>query len=89
MVGRYAGLSVAVVGVLVVVVPMRVPFAAGVFIMTPVPIGVAYPAARMAIYCFLAVFGLAPTFVSVVVTFDAHAMIAVRVAALVRMSERY
>lgn len=87
MVGQFPGLSV--VGVLVVVVPVRVPFPAGVLKMTPIPIGVAYPTARMAINCFLAVFRLAPTFVSVVVAFDAHAMIAVRVAALVGMSERY
>jgi hypothetical protein len=36
-------LSVAVV---VVVLPVRIPFAAGVLVMTPVPIGVANPTAR-------------------------------------------
>jgi hypothetical protein len=80
-------LSVAVV--LVVVLSVRAPFPVGVLKMTPVPIGIAYPPTRTAVNCALAIFRLAPTSVPVVVAVDPHAMIAVRVAALVGMSKRH
>jgi hypothetical protein len=83
--GGFSSLSVAVV--LVVVLPVRVPFPVGVLKMTPVPIGIAYPTTRMAINCVLAIFRLAPTSVPVVVAANPHAVIAVRVAALVGMGK--
>jgi hypothetical protein len=83
---RFSSLSVAVV--LVVVLPVVVPLPVGVLIMTPVPIGIANPTTRTAINFVFAIFRLAPTSVPVVVAVNPHAMIAVRVAALVGMSKR-
>jgi hypothetical protein len=80
-------LSVAVV--LVVVLPVVVLLPVGVLKTTPVPIGIANPTTPAAINCVLAIFGLAPTSVPVVVASNPHAVIAVRVAALVGVSQRY
>jgi len=75
--------------VLVVVLAVVSILPVGVLKMTPVSIGVANPTARPAVERVPAVFRLAPTSVPVVVALDPHAMIAVRVAALVGMSKRY
>ena len=72
-----------------VVLPVVITLPVGVLKMTPVPIGIANPTTRTAINCVLAMFRLAPTSVAVVVAANPHAMIAVRVAALVGMSKRY
>jgi hypothetical protein len=53
-IGRFL-LSVPVV-VVVAVLPMRIPFPAGILIMAPVPIGVANPSARMSINLLLTIF---------------------------------
>jgi len=82
----FLGLSVAVA---VVVLPMRIPFPASVFVMTPVSIGVANPTAWMTINGLLTMFRLAPTFVAIMVASDADTMVAVRVTALVGMAKRY
>ena len=82
----FPGLSVAVA---VVVLPMRIPFPAGVLVMTPVPIGVANPTARMTINSLLAMFRLAPAFVAIMVACNTDTMVAVRVTALVGMAKRY
>jgi hypothetical protein len=66
-----------------------VPLPVDVFKTTPVPIGIANPTTLTAINRVLVIFRLAPTPVSVVVAANAHAMIAVRVTALVGMSKRY
>ena len=83
-ISRVFGLSVPVV---VVVLPMRIPFLAGVLVMTAVPIGVANPAPRMAVNTVLTIFRLGPTFVAIVVTSNTDTMIAVGVAALVSMTK--
>lgn len=80
-------LSIAVV--LIVVLPVVVSLPVGVLKMTPVPIGVANPPTSTTINYVLAVFRLSPTSVPVVVAGYPHAMIAVRVTALVGMSKRH
>jgi hypothetical protein len=75
-----------VIIVVVLAVVARPPV--GVLKMTPVTIGIANPTTFTAIICVLAIFRLAPTSVTVPIAVDAHAMIAVRVAALVGVSER-
>lgn len=82
----FPGLSVAVA---VVVLPMRIRFPASVFVMTPVPIGVANPTAWMTINSLLTMFRLVPTLVAIMVARDTDTMVAVRVTALVGMAKRY
>ena len=82
----FPGLSVSVA---VAVLPMRIPFPAGVLVMTPVSIGVANPTAWMTINRLLTMFRLAPTIVAIMVASDTDTMVAVRVAALVGVAKRY
>ena len=68
---------------------MRVPFFTGVLIVTTIPIRVAHPTApRSLVIILLAVLRLLPASVPIIVALHAHAMIAIRVAALICMSQR-
>ena len=66
-----------------------VPLPAGIFKMTPISIGIAYPPTWTAVNFVLAIFRFPPTSVPVVVAANPHAMIAVCVAALVGVSKRH
>jgi hypothetical protein len=85
--GFSSSLSVAVV--LVVVLAVMVFLPVGVLKMTPVPIGIANPTTLTAINFVVAIFRLAPTSIAVVVAANPHAMISIRVTALVGMSKRH
>jgi len=71
------------------VLPVVVFPPVGVLKMTPVPIGIANPTTLTTINSVLAIFRLAPTSIPIVVAPNPHAMIAVRVAALVSVSKRH
>jgi hypothetical protein len=70
--------------VVVFVLPVHwVPPVTGVFIVTPITVGVTYPSAGMVVVLLARVFGFLPTSIPVVVTLDANAVITIRVTALV------
>lgn len=77
--------TVMVTLTVLVVVPPRVH----VFIMTAVPIRIANPPAWRAVDSIFTIFRLPPTSVSIVVAGNAHAMISVRVTALISMCQSH
>lgn len=80
-------LMLMVVAVVVVVVPMGVPFPAGIFVVTSIAVGVANPPARRVVDIPIAILRLAPTPITIMVASDSNAVVAIRIASLVSVSD--
>ena len=72
---------------LLVVIPVaRVPLATAIDVVTAITVPVTNPMPGSVVDLVSMVFGLLPALIPIAVTLDAHAMIAVGVASLIRVS---
>ena len=75
--------------VVVIILPVEgIPLVTGVFVVTSITVGITYPPSGATVVLPVSVFGFFPTSIAVVVTLDADAVVAVRVASLVSVRGR-
>ena len=59
----------------------------GVLVVTPIPIGIAYPMSTPAVIVRGMVLGLAPAYVAILVTIDPNTVIAVKIATFISVCD--